>query len=337
MRAGRFDRQINVELPDLKERAEIFDVHLKNLKLDPNLDREFLAKQTPGFSGADIANVCNEAALIAARNNKKQIEKDDFLSAIDRIVGGLERRNKIITPTEKRTIAYHEAGHATVSWVLEHANPLIKVTIIPRGRALGVTFFLPEGDAISASRQKLESQISTLYGGRLAEEIIYGAEHVSTGASNDIKVATNLARNMVTQWGFSDKLGPLLYAEEEGEVFLGRSVAKAKHMSDETARIIDQEVKLLIERNYDRARRLLNENMDILHSMKDALMKYETIDAPQIDDLMARRDVRPPAGWEEPGSSNNNSGSTGKPSAPRPVDEPRAPDSGTMSEQLGDK
>ncbi|TQS65957.1 ATP-dependent metalloprotease, partial [Salmonella enterica subsp. enterica serovar Typhimurium] len=207
----------------------------------------------------------------------------------------------------------------------------------PRGRALGVTFFLPEGDAISASRQKLESQISTLYGGRLAEEIIYGVEHVSTGASNDIKVATNLARNMVTQWGFSEKLGPLLYAEEEGEVFLGRSVAKAKHMSDETARIIDQEVKALIERNYNRARQILTDNMDILHAMKDALMKYETIDAPQIDDLMARREVRPPAGWEDPNGTNN-SDSNGTPQAPRPVDEPRTPNPGnTMSEQLGDK
>jgi cell division protease FtsH len=218
--------------------------------------------------------------------------------------------------------------------VPEH-DPVHKVTIIPRGRALGVTFFLPEGDAISASRQKLESQISTLYGGRLAEEIIYGSEHVSTGASNDIKVATNLARNMVTQWGFSEKLGPLLYAEEEGEVFLGRSVAKAKHMSDETARLIDQEVKQLIDRNYERARHILNENMDILHSMKDALMKYETIDAPQIDDLMARREVRPPAGWEDPGTGSGSSDNNGSPKAPRPVDEPRTPNPGnTMSEQF---
>ena len=188
----------------------------------------------------------------------------------------------------------------------------------------------------SARRQNRESQFSTLDGGRLAEEIIYGVDQVSTGASNDIKVATNLARNMVTQWGYSDKLGPLLYAEEEGEVFLGRSVAKAKHMSDETARIIDQEVKALIERNYERARKILGENMDILHAMKDALMKYETIDAPQIDDLMARRDVRPPAGWEDPGASNSDS--NGTPRAPRPVDEPRTPNPGnTMSEQLGDK
>ena len=292
---------------------------------------------TPGFSGADLANLVNEAALFAARGNKRVVSMVEFEKAKDKIMMGAERRSMVMTEAQKESTAYHEAGHAIIGRLVPEHDPVHKVTIIPRGRALGVTFFLPEGDAISASRQKLESQISTLYGGRLAEEIIYGPEHVSTGASNDIKVATNLARNMVTQWGFSEKLGPLLYAEEEGEVFLGRSVAKAKHMSDETARIIDQEVKALIERNYNRARQLLTDNMDILHAMKDALMKYETIDAPQIDDLMARRDVRPPAGWEEPGASNN-SGDNGSPKAPRPVDEPRTPNPGnTMSEQLGDK
>ena len=295
LRPGRFDRQVVVGLPDVRGREQILKVHMRRVPLAPDIDAAIIARGTPGFSGADLANLVNEAT------------------------------------------AYHEAGHAIIGRLVPEHDPVHKVTIIPRGRALGVTFFLPEGDAISASRQKLESQISTLYGGRLAEEIIYGPEHVSTGASNDIKVATNLARNMVTQWGFSEKLGPLLYAEEEGEVFLGRSVAKAKHMSDETARIIDQEVKALIERNYNRARQLLTDNMDILHAMKDALMKYETIDAPQIDDLMARRDVRPPAGWEEPGASNN-SGDNGSPKAPRPVDEPRTPNPGnTMSEQLGDK
>ena len=269
--------------------------------------------------------------------NQMLVEMDGFEGNEGIIMMGAERRSMVMTEAQKESTAYHEAGHAIIGRLVPEHDPVHKVTIIPRGRALGVTFFLPEGDAISASRQKLESQISTLYGGRLAEEIIYGPEHVSTGASNDIKVATNLARNMVTQWGFSDKLGPLLYAEEEGEVFLGRSVAKAKHMSDETARIIDQEVKALIERNYGRARQILNDNMDILHSMKDALMKYETIDAPQIDDLMARREVRPPAGWEDPGASNN-SDNNGTPRAPRPVDEPRTPNPGnTMSEQLGDK
>ena len=291
LRPGRFDRQVVVGLPDVRGREQILKVHMRRVPLATDIDAAIIARGTPGFSGADLANLVNEAALFAARSNKRVVSMVEFEKAKDKIMMGAERRSMV----------------------------------------MGVTFFLPEGDAISASRQKLESQISTLYGGRLAEEIIYGAERVSTGASNDIKVATNLARNMVTQWGFSEKLGPLLYAEEEGEVFLGRSVAKAKHMSDETARIIDQEVKHLIDSNYQRARQILGENMDILHAMKDALMKYETIDAPQIDDLMARREVRPPAGWEDPGS---NSDSNGTPKAPRPVDEPRTPNPGnTMSEQ----
>ena len=337
LRPGRFDRQVVVGLPDVRGREQILKVHMRRVPLAPDIDAAIIARGTPGFSGADLANLVNEAALFAARGNKRVVSMVEFEKAKDKIMMGAERRSMVMTEAQKESTAYHEAGHAIIGRLVPEHDPVHKVTIIPRGRALGVTFFLPEGDAISASRQKLESQISTLYGGRLAEEIIYGPEHVSTGASNDIKVATNLARNMVTQWGFSDKLGPLLYAEEEGEVFLGRSVAKAKHMSDETARIIDQEVKSLIERNYGRARQLLNDNMDILHAMKDALMKYETIDAPQIDDLMARRDVRPPAGWEEPGSSNN-SDNNGTPRAPRPVDEPRTPNPGnTMSEQLGDK
>ena len=336
-RPGRFDRQVVVPLPDIRGREQILNVHMRKVPIAVDVKPEIIARGTPGFSGADLANLVNEAALFAARGNKRVVSMVEFEKAKDKIMMGAERRSMVMTEAQKESTAYHEAGHAIIGRLVPEHDPVHKVTIIPRGRALGVTFFLPEGDAISASRQKLESQISTLYGGRLAEEIIYGPEHVSTGASNDIKVATNLARNMVTQWGFSEKLGPLLYAEEEGEVFLGRSVAKAKHMSDETARIIDQEVKALIERNYNRARQLLTDNMDILHAMKDALMKYETIDAPQIDDLMARRDVRPPAGWEEPGASNN-SGDNGSPKAPRPVDEPRTPNPGnTMSEQLGDK
>ena len=337
LRPGRFDRQVVVGLPDVRGREQILKVHMRRVPLAPDIDAAIITRGTPGFSGADLANLVNEAALFAARGNKRVVSMVEFEKAKDKIMMGAERRSMVMTEAQKESTAYHEAGHAIIGRLVPEHDPVHKVTIIPRGRALGVTFFLPEGDAISASRQKLESQISTLYGGRLAEEIINGAEHVSTGASNDIKVATNLARNMVTQWGFSDKLGPLLYAEEEGEVFLGRSVAKAKHMSDETARIIDQEVKALIERNYARARQILNDNMDILHSMKDALMKYETIDAPQIDDLMARREVRPPAGWEDPGASNN-SDNNGTPRAPRPVDEPRTPNPGnTMSEQLGDK
>ena len=337
LRPGRFDRQVTVGYPDIKGRCDILKVHAKGKPLSPDVDLKVIAQSTVGFTGADLENLLNEAALLAARRGLKAITMKEIEEATIKVVVGTEKRSHKVNEHDKKVTAYHEAGHAIIGRLVPEHDPVHKVTIIPRGRALGVTFFLPEGDAISASRQKLESQISTLYGGRLAEEIIYGPEHVSTGASNDIKVATNLARNMVTQWGFSEKLGPLLYAEEEGEVFLGRSVAKAKHMSDETARIIDQEVKALIERNYNRARQLLTDNMDILHAMKDALMKYETIDAPQIDDLMARRDVRPPAGWEEPGVSNN-SGDNGSPKAPRPVDEPRTPNPGnTMSEQLGDK
>ncbi|MFV0547448.1 MAG: ATP-dependent zinc metalloprotease FtsH [Limnobaculum xujianqingii] len=299
LRPGRFDRQVVVGLPDVRGRAQILKVHMRRVPVSPDVDESVIARGTPGFSGADLANLVNEAALFAARTNKRVVSMVEFEKAKDKIMMGAERRSLVMTEEQKESTAYHEAGHAIIGRLVPEHDPVHKVTIIPRGRALGVTFFLPEGDAISENRQKLESRISTLYGGRLSEELIYGPAKVSTGASNDIKVATSIARNMVTQWGFSEKLGPLLYAEEEGEVFLGRSVAKTKHMSDETARIIDQEVKLLIERNYQRAREILEANMDILHAMKDALMKYETIDAPQIDDLMARREVRAPAGWDD--------------------------------------
>ncbi|MDC9588005.1 ATP-dependent zinc metalloprotease FtsH [Xenorhabdus sp. XENO-10] len=308
LRPGRFDRQVVVGLPDVRGREQILKVHMRRIPLDTDIDALIIARGTPGFSGADLANLVNEAALFAARGNKRVVSMVEFEKAKDKIMMGAERRSMVMTEEQKESTAYHEAGHAIIGRLVPEHDPVHKVTIIPRGRALGVTFFLPEGDQISASRQKLESQISTLYGGRLAEEIIYGVDNVSTGASNDIKVATSIARNMVTQWGFSEKLGPLLYAEEEGEVFLGRSVAKAKHMSEDTARLIDQEVKAIVDRNYLRARQLLMDNLDVLHTMKDALMKYETIDAPQIDDLMNRTTVRPPAGWE---GDNNNGGNNG--------------------------
>lgn len=298
LRPGRFDRQVVVGLPDVRGREQILKVHMRRVPLSPDVEPSVLARGTPGFSGADLANLVNEAALFAARGNKRVVTMAEFEKAKDKIMMGAERRSMVMTEEQKASTAYHEAGHAIIGRLVPEHDPVHKVTIIPRGRALGVTFFLPEGDQISASRQKLESQISTLYGGRLAEEIIYGPENVSTGASNDIKVATNIARNMVTQWGFSEKLGPLLYADEDGEVFLGRSVSKAQHMSDETARTIDEEIRGIIERNYKRARQILMDNLDILHTMKDALMKYETIDAPQIDDLMNRVPVRQPADWE---------------------------------------
>ncbi len=324
LRPGRFDRQVVVGLPDVRGREQILKVHMRRVPLATDIDASVIARGTPGFSGADLANLVNEAALFAARNNKRVVSMVEFEKAKDKIMMGAERRSMVMTEAQKESTAYHEAGHAIIGRLVPEHDPVHKVTIIPRGRALGVTFFLPQGDSISYSRQKLESMISVAYGGRLAEELIYGSEHVSTGASQDIKQATTIARNMVTQWGFSEKLGPLLYAEEEGEVFLGRSVAKSKHMSDETARIIDQEVKALIERNYQRARQLLVDNMDIMHAMKDALMKYETIDAPQVDDLMARREVRPPAGWLDE-QANRQAQQTAPQAQPQPTAAPTEP------------
>ena len=327
LRPGRFDRQVVVGLPDVKGREQILKVHMRKVPLAENIKASIIARGTPGFSGADLANLVNEAALFAARSNKRVVGMDEFEKAKDKIMMGAERRSMVMSEEEKEMTAYHEAGHAIVGCLVPDHDPVHKVTIIPRGRALGVTFFLPEADAISQSRQKLESQISVAYGGRLAEEMIYGAEKVSTGASQDIKYATQIARNMVTQWGFSEKLGPLLYAEEEGEVFLGRSMAKSSHMSDETQSIIDSEVKVIIDGNYDRAEQLLKENEDILHAMKDALMKYETIGAEQIDDLMNRREVRAPADWQESDDSDNGSDKGEKAEAkpePKPEDKPDA-------------
>ena len=298
-RPGRFDRQVVVGLPDVKGREQILKVHMRKVPVAQDVDAMTLARGTPGYSGADLANLVNEAALFAARVNKRTVTMLEFEKAKDKINMGPERRTMIMTDKQKESTAYHEAGHAIVGYLVPEHDPVHKVTIIPRGRALGVTFFLPEGDQISISQKQLESKLSTLYAGRLAEDLIYGEENISTGASNDIKVATNIARNMVTQWGFSDKLGPILYTEDEGEVFLGRSMAKAKHMSDETAHAIDEEVRAIVNRNYARARQILIDNMDILHAMKDALVKYETIEEEQIKQLMNREPVTPPSGWEE--------------------------------------
>ena len=299
-RPGRFDRQVVVGLPDVKGREQILKVHMRKVSVAQDVDAMTLARGTPGYSGADLANLVNEAALFAARVNKRTVTMLEFEKAKDKINMGPERRTMIMTDKQKESTAYHEAGHAIVGYLVPEHDPVHKVTIIPRGRALGVTFFLPEGDQISISQKQLESKLSTLYAGRLAEDLIYGEENISTGASNDIKVATNIARNMVTQWGFSEKLGPILYTEDEGEVFLGRSMAKAKHMSDETAHAIDEEVRAIVSRNYARARQILTDNMDILHAMKDALVKYETIEEEQIKQLMNREPVTPPSGWEEP-------------------------------------
>ncbi len=298
LRPGRFDRQVVVGLPDVRGREQILKVHMRKVPLAGDVEPSLIARGTPGFSGADLANLVNEAALFAARGNKRNVSMVEFELAKDKIMMGAERRSMVMSEETKESTAYHEAGHAIVGRLVPEHDPVYKVSIIPRGRALGVTMYLPEQDRVSMSRQHLESMISSLYGGRLAEELIYGAEKVSTGASNDIERATEIARKMVTQWGFSEKLGPLLYAEDEGEVFLGRSVTQTKHMSDDTAKLIDDEVRQIIDRNYERAKQILEENMDIMHAMKDALMKYETIDAGQIDDLMERKsEIREPAGW----------------------------------------
>lgn len=320
LRPGRFDRQVVVGLPDVRGREQILKVHMRKVPLADDVNPALIARGTPGFSGADLANLVNEAALFSARESRRVVSMAEFEKAKDKIMMGAERRSMVMKESEKEMTAYHEAGHAIIGRVVPDHDPVYKVSIIPRGRALGVTMYLPEQDRWSHSKQHLESMISSLYGGRLAEELIYGAEKVSTGASNDIERATDIARKMVTQWGMSERLGPMLYAEEDGEVFLGRSMAKAKHMSDDTARIIDAEVKQVIDRNYDRAKQILLDNMDVLHSMKDALMKYETIDAKQIDDLMARREVRAPSNWHDEHGDTPQGGSTVAAEA-KPADE----------------
>ena len=299
LRPGRFDRQVTVGLPDIRGREQILKVHMRKVPLGDDVKASVIARGTPGMSGADLANLVNEAALFAARSARRTVSMDEFEKAKDKILMGAERRSMVMGEEEKAMTAYHEAGHAIVGRLVPDHDPVYKVSIIPRGRALGVTMYLPEQDRFSHSKQHLESNISSLYGGRIAEEMIYGFEKVSTGASNDIERATQLARKMVTQWGFSQKLGPMLFAEEEGEVFLGRSSSKSLNMSDETAQAIDIEIKAFVDRNYQRAEKILDENRDILESMKEALMHYETIDARQIDDLMERREVRPPmAEWD---------------------------------------
>ncbi len=299
LRPGRFDRQVVVPLPDVRGREQILKVHMRKVPAASDVNPSVIARGTPGFSGADLANLVNEAALFAARANKTLVGMSEFERAKDKIMMGAERKSMVMSEDEKKLTAYHEAGHAIVGRLVPDHDPVHKVSIIPRGRALGVTLFLPEQDRYSYSKQRLESQISSLFGGRIAEELIFGADKVTTGASNDIQRATELARNMVTKWGLSEKLGPLTYTEEEGEVFLGRSVTQHKNVSDETAHIIDEEVRLFIDRNYDRSKHILTENMDKLHVMAEALMKYETIDLDQINDIMDGKTPRPPTDWTD--------------------------------------
>jgi cell division protease FtsH len=295
LRPGRFDRQVVVPLPDVRGREQILKVHMRKVPLSSNVKPSVIARGTPGFSGADLANLVNEAALFAARSNKRDVDMDDFEKAKDKIMMGSERKSMVMSEEEKKLTAYHEGGHAIVGRLVPAHDPVYKVSIIPRGRALGVTMFLPEGDRYSFSKQRLESQISSLFGGRIAESLIFGADMVTTGAQNDIERATDIARNMVTKWGLSDRLGPLTYSEDDGEVFLGRSVTRHKNVSDETAHVIDEEIRSIIDQNYRRAEQLLRDNLDKLHLMAEALIKYETIDSDQIDDIMAGRPPREPA------------------------------------------
>ena len=301
LRPGRFDRHVVVPLPDIRGREQILKVHMRKAPVADDVNAAIIARGTPGFSGADLANLVNEAALFAARSDKRFVEMEDFDKAKDKIMMGAERKSMVMSEYEKRLTAYHEAGHAIVGRLVPSHDPVYKVSIIPRGRALGVTMFLPEQDRFSASKERVESQISSLFGGRVAEELIFGVDHVTTGAANDIERVTELARNMVTKWGLSERLGPLAYGEDEGEVFLGRSVTQQKTVSDETAHAIDEEIRRIVDRNYQRSKDLLEANLETLHSMAEALMMYETIDAEQIEDIMHGQPPRPPKDWNDVG------------------------------------
>lgn len=324
LRPGRFDRQVVVGLPDIRGREQILKVHMRKVPVGDNVEPAVIARGTPGFSGADLANLVNEASLFAARASKRLVEMKEFELAKDKIMMGAERKSMVMSEKEKLNTAYHEAGHAIVGRLVPEHDPVYKVSIIPRGRALGVTMFLPEEDRYSLSKRALESQICSLFGGRIAEEMTLGFDGVTTGASNDIMRATQIARNMVTKWGLSEKLGPLMYAEEEGEVFLGRSAgSQHTNVSGETAKQIDQEVRRIIDESYSTAKRLLEENRDKLDMMADALMKYETIDSEQIDDIMSGRAPREPRDWQ---------GGSGTPTPKEQVDRPETPIGGPAGE-----
>ena len=313
LRPGRFDRQVVVGLPDIRGREQILKVHMRKVPLAEDVDPSKIARGTPGFSGADLANLVNESALFAARAGVRTVGMQQFELAKDKIMMGAERKSMVMSEDEKRNTAYHEAGHAIVGRLVPEHDPVYKVSIIPRGRALGVTMFLPEEDRYSHSRRHINSQICSLFGGRIAEEMTLGKDGVTTGASNDIQRATDIARKMVTQWGLSEKMGPLMYDEGGEEVFLGRSAGQPnKSVSDETAKAIDEEVRRIIDECYGVAQRLLEENFDKLHTMADALMLYETIDADQIDEIMAGRTPSPPSDWDD---STGGASSSAKPSA----------------------
>ena len=309
LRPGRFDRQVVVPLPDVRGREQILKVHMRKVPVSKNVKPSVIARGTPGFTGADLANLVNEGALLAARANLRSVTMDQFDKAKDKIMMGAERRSMVMSEDEKKLTAYHESGHAIVGLTVSDHDPVYKVTIIPRGRALGVTMFLPEEDRYSYSKQRLMSQMKSLFGGRIAEELIFGPAYVTTGASNDIERATDIARSMVTKWGLSEKLGPLTYSEDDGEIFLGKSVARHKSVSDVTANIIDEEIRQLIDECYQDAKAILEKKTDKLHLMAEALMKYETITAAQIGQIMDGQEPSPPDDWDdsEPGEEEGGS------------------------------
>ena len=325
LRPGRFDRQVVVGLPDVRGREQILKVHMRKVPTASDVNAMTIARGTPGFSGADLANLVNEAALFAARENAREVRMVHLDKARDKILMGTERRSMAMSEDEKKLTAYHEAGHAIVGRLVPEHDPVYKVTIIPRGRALGVTMYLPEGDKYSINRVAIQSQLCSLYGGRVAEELIFGADKVTTGASNDIERATKMARNMATKWGLSDELGPITYGEDEDEVFLGRSVTQHKSISNETASKIDEVVRGILDRAYARSKELLTANLDKLHTMAELLLQYETIDAHQIDDIMAGREPGPPADWTKNAST----------STPPPPPPPKG-DAGSPIGKVGD-
>ena len=318
LRPGRFDRQVVVPLPDIRGREQILKVHIRKIPIANDVKPKILARGTPGFSGADLANLANEAALFAARANKKMVDMEDFEKAKDKIMMGGERKSMVMNDDEKKLTAYHEAGHAIVGRLVPDHDPVYKVSIIPRGRALGVTMFLPEEDRYSNSKQRINSMIAALFGGRVAEELIFGSDAVTTGASNDIERATDLARSMVTKWGLSDKMGPLAYNEEQNEVFLGKSVSQQKKVSDETAHSIDSEIRKIIDVQYKRATKLIKDNLDKMHIMAEALIKYETIDSKQIDQIMNGKAPGAPENW----SDDDSTGGVTPPSKENPATTP---------------
>ena len=317
LRPGRFDRQVVVALPDIRGREQILKVHMRKVPIAPDVDPQVLARGTPGFAGADLANLVNEAALFAARANKRLVDMEDFERAKDKIMMGAERRSVVMPEEERRNTAYHESGHAVVARLLDKTDPVHKVTIIPRGRALGVTMQLPTEDRYSQDRDRLLQTIAVLFGGRIAEEVFM--KQMTTGASNDFARATDLARRMVTQWGMSDTLGPMVYGEEEGEIFLGRQVTTHRNVSEATMQKVDAEIRRIIDQQYSLARRLLEENSDKVEAMTAALLEWETIDAEQVNDIMAGRPPRPPKPASAPSSRPKDDAPGAAPTAPAPA------------------